>query len=629
MTLTIQSLIQHFEDRLRQIDRQNLGNEAGREPQFPQLVVYLGSDAGRAHSAVSANLLQVWPQYQNEMKFLWVTDSDEELSYAELSCDGEKTTALSEDNVREIVSALFGTKMHFRDRSKLLVYYVLDSTGFLSGDDFLQWFPRIQEIRKLVCANSTDMLDVLFLLLNENMVRQRTAACIRNHLSGFYQNNDIRKAVGSVMLLSNRRSDNAILEDWDICYKILSAVIVLSNNAEAKITAAFFDGGVMTASYAREEKPLPQIGQVVVTALIDGLVKAIPPMDTKPLEDPQLAEKLGLTNNGTFSLLDVYAESKLYSLLPSAEHLEFFPRRDDASQVSMAMMSARAFNEYTMGAWEQYLSKLAQGVQERIARDSTIRSEWQEAYRAQLKKSFNRDELLYLVKHIQEVSEIMAGAKMPSQEAQILSAARDQLKYMLSGDNQLRQIFLSALQEQGRASQEFVELWNSLLKSMRKIHALRDNNISAYYERKVRNFYDRHGAEIAKTFSDMHEMEELEQFLRSTLNRIVDSDEIFSSAFEEELESRLNEDVLPTDAKQYIRKKLTGDDVFVYLQTNFALGEPLISAILLKVGTSLYNNLYSNLAPTTYYYNTGSSNTAEALVIYGVSAENLVNGGEV
>ena len=65
------------------------------------------------------------------------------------------------------------------------------------------------------------------------------------------------------------------------------------------------------------------------------------------------------------------------------------------------------------------------------------------------------------------------------------------------------------------------------------------------------------------------------------------------------------------------------------MQTNFALGEPLVSSILLKAGTPLHNNLYNNLPPTTYYYDTGSSTTAEALVIYEVTAENLVNGGEL
>lgn len=625
-SLTIQDLIRHFENRLRRIDRQDL-DDTGREPQFPQIVIYLGGDAHSAHQAVSSNLLQIWPQYQSELKFLWVQEEGSKLSFSELSPEGSR--ALSEDGVQELASSLFGTRMHFRDRSKLLVYYILDTTAFLSKDDLLAWFPRMNRVKELMCAHSTDILDVLFLLLNENLSRQKTAAQIRDHLSGFYQGNDVRQAVGSVLLLSNRRSDNAILEDWSICYQILSAAIVLSNNADPRVAASFFSGSVMTASYAREEKPLPQIGQVVVKGLIDELSKAVPPRDIRPLDDPRLPEKLGVTKQGTLALLDEYAESCLFALLPSEEQLELFPRRDSSSQTSMAILPARAFNEYTMGAWEQYLGSIVRKAQEKLSMDSAVRATWREAYRALLVENFSREELLYLAGRLQDVEDLLTAPKAPGQDAPVLSAAQEQLKYMLSSDREVVRIFLSALEEQGRAAQDFADMWNSLLRSMRRIHTVRDNNIATFYDRKVRHFYDRCGADICQEFADMHDTSELAQFLTGTLDRIVDSDEIFSSAFEDELENRLNEEALPTDAKQYIRKKLTGNEVFVYLQTNFALGEPLVSSILLKAGTPLHNNLYNNLPPTTYYYDTGSSTTAEALVIYEVTAENLVNGGEL
>ena len=57
----------------------------------------------------------------------------------------------------------------------------------------------------------------------------------------------------------------------------------------------------------------------------------------------------------------------------------------------------------------------------------------------------------------------------------------------------------------------------------------------------------------------------------------------------------------------------------------FIINANRYTRIMLKC-VCTYKNLYSNLAPTTYYYNTGSSSAAEALVIYEVSKENLVNG---
>lgn len=626
-TLSIQNLIQHFEDRLHQIDRQNIGDIVGKEPQFPQLVIYLGNDAINAHQEVSYSLLQMWPQYQMELKFLGVNMA-EGLAFSELTCDSDQLTSISEDGVKEIASSLFGTKMHFRDRSKLLVYYVLDTTSFRNKDDFLVWLSSISKIKQLLCSDPSDVMDMLVVLLNENLVRQKTATQIRNCLSTYYTGSYIRKTVNNILILSNRRSDNAILEDWQICYKMVSAIIALSNNSDTHVTASIFCNSVLTARYAREEKPISQIGQVVVRNLLGELADSIPQSDPKLLDDPRLTEKLGLTPNGTFSMLDQYAESSLYTLLPTEEQLELFPRKDSSVQTSMGAMSAKNFNEYTMDAWNQYLASIATSAQEKVAMNSAVRQGWSEEYRNILVRAFNKEEILYLADHIDDVAGIMAKTRIPVQDAKVLDAAKDQLKYMLSNDPQLIEVFVNALRHQGSVALEFTQAWNALLKSRRRIFDVRDANMAAFYERKVRNFCDRRGTDMCTSFSALHDTDELLKFLKSALEDIIDSDDIFSAAFEDELECRLNEDALPTDAKQYIRKKLTGNEVCTYLQTNFDLGEPVVSAILLKIGTPLYKNLYSNLAPTTYYYNTGSSNSAEALVIYEVSEENLVNGEE-
>lgn len=624
-TLNMHNLIHHFEERLRQIDRLNLGDETGKEPQFPQLVIYLGKDASNAHTAVSSNLLQTWPQYQDELKFLCVQKTDN-LAYFEMPIGSEQCNPLSEDGVREIASAMFGTRMHFADRSKLLVYFILDTTSMQNLDDFISWLPAINSVKQLLCSDSTDLLDMLCLLLNENLVRQKTAAKIRDYLSGFYTNKEIRKTVSNVLLLSNRRSDNAILEDWEIGYKIVSAIIALSNNDETQVTKNIFCNSVLTASYAREEKPIAQIGQVVVSNLLTSLAENIPHTDPKLMDDPKLSDKLGLTKTGTFTMLDNYAEMNLYSLLPSEEQLELFPRRDANAQTEMSMMSANAFNEYTMGAWNQYLAEIARTAQEKVAMNSAVRQSWSDEYRKILVNTFNKEEILYLVDHIDDVAEILGKTRLPSYDAKVLTAAKDQLKYMLSSDEKLIQIFVNALRQQGQVASDFTQAWNTLLKSRRQIFGVRDANMATFYERKIRNFIDRRGSEICTEFTTIHNIEDLVKFLQDVIEDVIDSDEIFSAAFEDELESRLNEDALPTDAKQYIRKKLTGNGVYTYLQTNFALGEPVVSSILIKIGTPLYKNLYSNLAPTTYYYNTGSSSAAEALVIYEVSKENLVNG---
>lgn len=624
-TLNIYSFIQHFEARLRQIDRQRFGGATGKEPYFPQLIIYLGPDAAGAHASLSSNLLQLWPQYRDELKFMCIQKEDA-ITYFEMPVGSGQGASLSENGVRDMASALFGTKMHFADRSKLLVYFILDTTSMQSLDDFVSWLPVIHAAKALLCPESTDLMSMLCLLLNEDLSRQKIAAKIRNHVSGFYTDADLRKTLSNVLLLSNRRNDNAILEDWQLGYKIISAVIALSNNDETRITSDIFCNSVLTASYAREEKPISQIGQVVVGNLLLSLAEHTSHTDPKLMDDPKLSEKLGRTKSGTFAILDQYAQTSLYALLPSEQQLELFPRRDAGAQTQLSEFSAAAFNDFTMGAWDQYLAEIIRTAREKVAADSALCQRWSDAYRKLLSDTFKKEEILYLADHIDDVAEMMASARLPSRDAAVLAAAREQLKYMLSSDEAFIRIFVNALRREGQIVSEFTQAWNGLLQSRRQVFGVRDANMSTFYERKVRNFLDRHGSELFAAFAAVRSTQELTEFLQDAVDDIIDSDGIFSAPFEDELERRLNEDALPTDAKQYIRKKLTGSGVYTYLQTNFALGEPVVSSILIKLNTPLYKNLYSNLSPSTYYYNTGSSSAAEALVIYEVSRENLVSG---
>lgn len=626
--LTVQNLILHFENRLRQIDRHTLGNTAGKEPQFPMLVVFLGDEAIKGFSSIASNLFEIWPQYQRELQFVGVTNKGSSVAYVQLSFEENEAqeSQISSDDISNIVTSLFGLKNHFQDRSKLFVYFILDTTSYKSAEEFSTWMDIIQQTKNAFGIDSLDMLDMLIVLLNENFSRKSISNQIRNKLCSFHEDPKLLSNCKSIFLLSNKRSDHAILEDWNICYRIAISIMALSNNSDANISTSLFSRRVLTASYAREEKPSEKIGQVIVTALIDEITKAFVQHEMHLFEDDSISERLGLTKDGTITILDNYAQNVLVPLLPSASQLALFPRVSMDEYDDVSQLSAREFNSLTMSSWDSYLSQVAHQAQEKVNMDSKIRQNWRKEYLTYLCTQFSTNELIYLSDHIDDVREIINHKREPSQEMQVLSAAKSRLKYMLSSDPKLIDIFLSAIKEQGENAREFLQAWRELLQSRQNIFAIRDDNITAFYERKVRNYFDHYGHELTEEFKKMQDAESLKLFLENSLDKIVDSNPVFSAPFEEELERRLHEEALPTDAKQYIRQKLTGEDVRTYLQVNFNFGQPVLSSILIKVGTPLYNNLYSNLAPTTYYYNTGCGNAAEAAVVYEVSKENLING---
>lgn len=626
--LTIQNLILHFENRLRQIDRHTLGNTAGKEPQFPMLVVFLGDEAIKGFPSVASNLFEIWPQYQRELQFVGVDNKGNSVGYVQLTIEDNEAqeSQIASDEVSNIVTSLFGIKNHFQDRSKLFVYFILDTTSCRSAEEFSAWIDIMQQTKNTFGIESLDMLDMLMVLLNENFSRKSIASQIKNKICAYYDDPKLLSNCKSIFLLSNKRSDHAILEDWNICHRIASSIIALSNNSDANVSTSLFSKSVLTASYAREEKPSEKIGQVIVTELIDEMAKSFVHRELNLFEDDSISERLGLTKDGTIIILDNYAQSTLVPLLPSPSQLMLFPRASMDEYDDVSQLSARDFNSLTMNSWDSYLSQVARQAQEKVNMDSKIRQNWRKEYLSFLCTKFSTDELIYLSDHIDDVRELISRKREPSQEMQVLSAAKSRLKYMLSSDPKLIDIFISAIKEQGEHAREFFIAWRGLLQSRQNIFAIRDDNITAFYEKKVRNYFDHHGHELAEEFKRIQDFESLKLFLEGTLDKIVDSDSIFSAPFEEELERRLREEALPTDAKQYIRQKLTGEDVRTYLQVNFNFGQPVLSSILIKVGTSLYKNLYNNLAPTTYYYNTGCGNAAEATVVYEVSKENLING---
>jgi len=622
--ISISDLIQYFDEKLRQIDRRRIGDNIGKEPQFPMLVLFMGDNAIDGFSEVYTRLVQFWPQYQNELVFLGVRGCVNEIECFDLSMNGSEVIKeeIYLDKLGDRISILFGLKSHYQDRSKLLVYYILDTTRFTNVSDFRSWMDTINRIKSFCGVDNVDLLDLLFLLLNENIGERCTVAAeIKNYLYDY-----LEECVTSVLLLSNRRSDHVILEEWNLVYRIVSDIVALTNNCDTQITGKVLRSGVYTASYEFEEKPITQIGQVIIRALIERLSNESFDSRIAITQDESLGTKLGLSSEKTLTILDDYAEQSLYKLLPSEDKLALFPRRDAVDYDDLGSYSEKDFNEMTMNSWKSYLGQIVTQAQEHIRRDSSMRIRWRETYSKIISENFSIGELIWMKDHLDEIHNLLNNVRQPSSETKVLSAAKSQLRYLLSSNRSIMHIFVEEIEQLGKNAEDFLEAWQQLLRSRLTLHPVRDENLTKFYEQKVTEFFDYNGASISEQFSHISNMDELKAFFEDIIDRIIDSAPVFSSAFEEELECRLNEEAEQKNAKQYIRDILTGPKVPTYFQANFNLAQPIVSSILLNIGTPLYKNLSNNLSPTTYYYNTGSSNAAEALNIYEVGKDNLING---
>ena len=620
-TVTIPDLITYFEKRVHQIDRFQQEGDGGKEPQFPMAVALCGPKAIEGFRPIAGRLFDMWPQYEKEILFLGIDEEAGTMRCGRLTLDQEEPTFQPMGEIGAIVSSLFGLKSHFQDRSWLLLYTVVDTTDLADYAAFSHWISRIDELKRALLGHTLHVAELLLILLNEKLGSYHVAAeSIKNGMA-----RTVGKGDRSVLLLSNRRNDYTILEDWEICYRIVADTIALTNNSEPMVANALLNQGIYTAGYACEEKPVGKIGQVVVRQLIERLSQESLGSGGSLSLNRETAEKLGISVERTFSLLDAYAQRHLERMLPTSEQLELFPRRTPEDVEDVSALSEKEFNALTMGAWQAYLDQIIATVQEELQREGGVQEEWKAQYAALLSRNFSVSVLIWLRDHLEDIQDYLVAPAVNPEGTTVLRAAKGRIRGVLSSSDRLMDMFFQVIRQKGQQAEDFLTQWNMLLRSRLTIHAVRDENISQYYVRKTQDYFDYHGAEISAQVRAIQNIEVLSQYLRSLIDKLLESDPIFSVPFEEELEARLRVESLPVNAKQYIRQKLMGENVPVYYRPQFSLGESVISTILIKAGTPLHRNLREHLSETAYYYDTGNAAAAEALNFYAVSQENLIS----
>ena len=606
-------LISYFAARVRR-RRHFLPGSTMSVPEYPMAVVYLGN-ADKAHEELSRHLFRVWPAYEEELLFLSVRPDGEEIAITSLGPDGSRQ-ALTGDDLRRMVTVCFSSEAHFAQKSSLLVYYLLDTTDFKEPSELDNWLRVIKKMKKALAA---PQLPVLTMLLQEDFVHQPVAAGIRSRLA------ELADMLPAVYLISSQLKDGTLLSDWKEGWHIAANLMLLSNQGLPR-TVSLRSPGFKAVAYAREEKPVEQIAQAVLRCLIIRLgdelhANALP----KPLQEEGAAGRLGLTNEGAFQLLDSYGETLMEKL--SADRLSRFPRRRAEEMAVSEQTTGQAFNDLTLGCWKEYLWQM---VRETASGMEQWTPGWRRAYRDWLFSQFNTSELAALDGRQELIHSMIVQAPSEPGDLPVLVDGRRWLGKALSAHPVIQNFFLGLIGEMAKEAGAFLSAWQDLVETWQKVIPLADDSISEFYTRKMNHDFDSKGKKWVDELRRIHTQQELEQFLHRIIDELVDGDEIYYAPFEEELAYRLRE-IHGDDgqaAQIYLRDKLTGDNVRLYLPAAFWMGTPLLSAILLQHDTSLHQFLIGSLPENTWYYQTGSSDRAEAMVIYEVNTENIYQGQE-
>lgn len=621
-------LVSFFDEELRKIDRQHINGETGMEPQFPMVIVFMGEKAMEGFSEIHGRLMRIWPQFREELCFLGIKTVAATSEYYRLTVrdNHEERKKIEIDELGEEISKMFSLEYHYPSRDQLLLYYILNTTGFSKAEEFTRWTEEIKTLKLNCGVDSSAALEMMILLLNDSMGKHhKVASETKNLLADYYKESGKDEAI-PVVLLSNKRSDHIVLADWRLPYRIASVIIALTNNTSTQITGKMFRAGIYTASYEFVEKPTLQIAQVSVVEILDWLSKnkTVKVSSSQPGE----AWKSKLKERWEDILKLPEMEDFIYRQIPTEEILELFPRKAPEVYRDLAFRTESEFNELTMNAWSAYLDKIAETTLEEFQADSQTRLRLEREYGERVFDTFTVDELIWAKENTEEVETVLGESIIePYTNGVVLQTARARLKYLLYSNPLVQTVFLEQVERSGREGEEFRDVLRSLFESKLEIHVVKDDNIKQFYEKKMTSYFDSEGTHMQASFARLSDAEGLRKYFEDMILKIIGSDPVYTSTFEEELAKRLNnEKTEKKDTNRYIRNMLTGTSVPIYFQALFNLGQPILTAMLLKKNTPLYQNLFDTLPSSTFYYDTGCGNEAEAINIYEVDSTNLING---
>lgn len=621
MPLNIQQFIRRADEEIHKLEVGAVGANNYRQPEFPMLVVYLGSDT-KAHTELSEHLCRLWPAYRNDLRFIEVRRNGDEFSLTRLAARSEERQPIAINQLSDVINELFDTKNNFNNLTNMIIYYLLDTTPFTNPDELYDWMDAIRRVEDAMDVNKHIMNSLLFLMLHGGVTRQSVYKGIRERVADFADGNAAdRFPLKNIVVISKYLDNGNVMSDWSVGYKIVAASIALSNDCDARIRSPFFAYPVVTPYYSIAQESTQEIGQVMVTKLLNTLARQ---MDAAPLQlasIPNLKERLGKEKDGTFTFLNEYVQAHINRLLPKPEQLVFFPRREPDGYTDLECCTAREFDDYTMGAWSAFLKNLAERMIHEIQG-----ADWKNSYTDYLHRSFTPSELRCLNHNYAQVARLLQEASEPTYDGGVLIMARNYLQYYLSSRPSMLRLLNEALRQSGEIADEYDAMWRGLIESQQEVHMTDDRTIITFYSEKVRAYFDQHPVDtLVGQLQHCRNESELEAFVNEQLDQLIRGDNFFAQSFADKLASILAVRGLPLTPAQYIHESLSNGHTYLHTTGQFGAvaGSP---AILMDTDQkTLFDGLRGNLNEVVLFYDTCDVNSVEYLQMRHVTGDNLRN----
>lgn len=616
MNEKIEKLIHNFEGFLSDIEK-NEGNSLGvTKVVYPTVVISLNQKEETAELAVKIKkqILRLLPAYRGSIPFFEMR-KEENLQFSEI--DVEKN--LSEETMRERIAELYEENSYFKKFNKLLVFYVLDLTNAADKRDLDQCLEMIRECEQKFSFRE----NILFLAINEKFGNESQAADIRREYARLYfDEGTAAEIVPCTYLVSNQNTMGSVMPKGNGYFsKIFADTILLCDCEDAYVSDAMRSKGIKTVGFTTQEKPVNDIAKACITSMLTGMGRLR--NSGEVIQHNQIEEKLAEKLNAISSILAPYLDSVARNL-PTREMMQFFPRRT-CEDMDLSTLSMKKLNEETYGAWDCYVSKIAEKIEETLEFELLQGGKFAEKIESYLRENFLREELIWFSQNLEVVRDGLEKKQIDADPGKsAVEMMKENIIDSVCKNERVKKIIIEEFDKVGKDAKRFQEYWKEIENPGSII--VEQADIIKFYDKKVRSYIEEHQERLKAEFQKIVTEDEMEKFLNREMKGMINSNPVFRIPFEEELIQRVN-DREPEQALRLLTDKLSGNKVKIWIRSNgMVLNEPIQKVLLLQDNTSLYQSLKRVLDHGMYYYDTDLNESADALNVYEVRKEHILIG---
>lgn len=620
-------------DSISFVKRETISKHLVNAPSNPCIIIYLTEKSASFHENISDGLHKYWG---NRVEYIPQLLYKDDKFY---SCNSQE-----EIDIYEIIENIRSFKENiFEDKKCIKLYFYLDTYDINGVDNFTTLYNCVDFFKEIRQVN---FLTMLFYVEDSSIKPQRVS--LREQFAEMIIDESNSEKYNSVFWLSTNLYGGDVLKDDRETenYLLSTSLIFLSNNndnegvsyRENKMFSKYPNSSAFTVSYINLCKPIKAIVANTYVSILNFLMNEMFVVDKKLiLEETDILSALRIGTNVDNSLSNQIYE-RIVAKIPKIIDLRSLPNITN-QPISITRRDGVDFNfitdylnKVTLDCWTDFYNynyiRIINELLESDYSDSNIK----DAIVTSLLNKFSYIELSQLleskaIKAVEEYSPAALTARSINSLKELDSFIKNQIKNDIF--NLLKPLYKIVIREVDALSEQYIENLEALEVNVQEQAKIKNDdlsgNIASYYDNIVRTYM--HSSDniqrINGDFKNYHEnMDEVYSRLSSLFSRIIESYPIYKSSFEEELNARLSS-VNAGQANQLIAKALQNPiKIKDQIRINSSSEPYVLNTYYLVNGNSDYVNILD--ADKNSVINTGVSNSAETIVLYSCSKENII-----